>query len=642
MPRGRAGPIGRRMSRPVRRTIAITNVTVHTMDGRGTLPGQTVVIEHERVSRMGHVGEVPTAGFDVVDGTGRYLMPGLTDMHAHLFAPTDLALYLANGVTMVRDLWGSPLRLAMRDLVARGDLLGPRVVAGSPIIDGDLGDGVPAVPTNEVVTDAATAASVAERFVDRGYDQLKTYSILELEPLRAVAQVGHRRGVIVTGHCPRSLTMEQAADAGQQCFEHLMEIGAGHLVEGTTWPAGFMERMAATAQHLDFEAIERLGSRLARDGVWNCPTIVASDRILGRRLDAEDPYTPADMIEWWASDESKPAESAEAIVDCLRRVVRALHQEGAPLLIGADPTNTGVRTGFSVHEELELFHRAGLSALEVLRCATVNAARFLGQEADWGTVAEGKRADLILTDADPLADLSTLQRPRAVVCNGELLDRSALDRLLDKRAAAMRQPPSGLGDGVETRQGKLVIARGAVERRSGAAGRIEFVERHAMTEMGLFVDRSSTVVMDRARTVVSARVIDETPVGSSTFQADRTRRGYRLVRRDFDGWEESTVIESPPLHPSNRLSPAAFASALPTLTGSPARALLDLPVAGPLEESIAPIVRRANRQGLALVVRHGERSPLVAVRRGDGSVRIREDRFHGRFVTVVRSLPPAI
>ena len=530
---------------PARPSIAITNVTVHTMDARGMLQGQTVVVEDGRISRMDRVGEVPTAGLGVVDGTGRYLVPGLTDMHAHLFAPTDLNLYLANGVTLVRDLWGSPLRLAMRDLVARGDLVGPRIVAGSPMIDGDLRDGLPVIPTNEVVTDAVTAAAVAERFVDRGYDQLKTYSILDLEPLRAVAEVGRRRGVIVTGHCPRSLTMEQAADAGQQCFEHLLEIGAGHLVGEASWPPPRpLERWVVTARHLDLGAVARLGTKLERDGVWNCPTIIASERILADRFDPEDPYTPPDMIEWWASDAWGGTESTQAIVECQQRVIGVLHREGAPLLIGADPTNTGVRTGFSVHEELEHFRRAGLSTLEVLRCATVDAARFLGQDAEWGTVAEGMRADLVLTDADPLADLSTLRHPRAVLCDGDLLERDALDRLLVQRAEALSEPrcDAALEGALETRQGRVLVARGAVEQRSGHAGRTEIVERHAITQMGLSTDRSSSIVLDRNQSVVSASVTDQTSIGQSTFQVDRTKRGYRLVRRDLDGWRSQRSL----------------------------------------------------------------------------------------------------
>lgn len=144
------------------------------------------------------------------------------------------------------------------------------------------------------------------------------------------------------------------------------------------------------------------------------------------------------MIEWWASDSLEGHGSAGSIVECLQRITGLLHAAGTPLLIGADPTNTGVRTGFSVHEELEHFRRAGLSTLDVLRCATVDAARFLGQEADWGSVAEGMRADLILSDADPLAELSTLRHPRAVFCNGRFLDRRALDRLLEIRFHDLR------------------------------------------------------------------------------------------------------------------------------------------------------------------------------------------------------------
>jgi hypothetical protein len=433
--------------------------------------------------------------------------------------------------------------------------------------------------------------------------------------------------------------MEQAADAGQHCFEHLLEIGSGHLVDGAPWPPRSLERQVVTSRYLDLGAIARLGAKLASDGVWNCPTLVASERTLGGRYDPDDPYTPPDMIEWWASDESGGTEAAQAIVECLQRVIGVLQEEGAPMLIGADPTITGVRTGFSVHEELAHFRRAGLSTLDVLRCATVDAARFLGRDTDWGTVAEGMRADLVLTDADPLADLSTLRHPRAVLCNGDLLERDALDRLLVRRADAIGEPlfDAGVEDRLETRQGRVVVARGDVERRSGKAGRTEILERQAISQMGLSTDRSSSIMLDRNHSVISASVSDQTSIGQSTFQVDRIKRGYRLARRDLDGWEESTFIESPPLHPSNRLSPAAFTFALQALAGSQSGSVIDLPVAGPLEEAIAPIVLRATRQGIALVVRrHGERSPLAARRRGDGSVRIMEDRFHGRFVTILR------
>lgn len=409
----------------------------------------------------------------------------------------------------------------------------------------------------------------------------------------AVAEVGRQRGVIVTGHCPRSLTMEQAADAGQQCFEHLLEIGSGHLGNGAPWPPRSLERQIVTSRHLDLVAVARLGAKLARDGVWNCPTVIASERTLVGRFDPDDPYAPPDMVEWWASDAWEGTESAQAIVECLQRIIGVLHREGAPLLIGADPTNTGVRTGFSVHEELEHFRRSGLPTMDVLRCATVEAA----------------------------------------------LDRDALDRLLVQRADALAEPrlDAAVEHSLETKQGRVVVARGVVERRSGQAGRTEILERQAISQMGLSIDRSSEIVLDRNHTVVSASVTDHTSIGHSTFQVDRIKRGYRLTRRDLDGWEESAVIESPPLHPSNRLSSAAFAFTLQALAGSKPDSVIDLPIAGPLEEAIAPIVLRATAQGVALVVRrHGERSPLAARRRGDGSVRIKEDRFHGRFVTIVR------
>jgi hypothetical protein len=300
-----------------------------------------------------------------------------------------------------------------------------------------------------------------------------------------------------------------------------------------------------------------------------------------------------------------------------------------------------VRTGFSVHEELELFRGAGLSALDVLRCGTVHAARFLGHETEWGTVAEGMRADLVLSDADPLADLSTLRHPRAVVCNGNLLDRVALDRLLDQRAAAMRepQPVAGQGGGrMESRQGNLVVTRGTVKRRSRRSGRMEVLERQAISQMGLSIDRSSEIVLDRHHTVMTASVTDETAVGQSTFQAERINGGYRLVRKDLDGWEESAVIASPPLHPSNRLSPAAFTFALQAMTTSSPGRMLDMPVAGPLEEANAPIHLDANPDGVGLVVRrHGERSTVAVSQPIHRMSRIVEDRFHGRFTTTIAS-----
>jgi hypothetical protein len=247
------------------------------------------------------------------------------------------------------------------------------------------------------------------------------------------------------------------------------------------------------------------------------------------------------------------------------------------------------------------------------------------------------RADLILTDADPLTDLSTLRHPRAVLCNGKFLDRGALDRLLDQRAAAMREPRFDAGGGgLETRQGSVVVARGTVTQRPGRSGGFEILERHAISQMGLSIDRASEIVLDRHHTVMTASVTDETSIGQSTFQVERVNQGYRLLRQDLDGWEESAFIETPSLHPANRLSPAAFVLALQSMTTSSPGRMLDLPVAGPLEEAIAPFEVHATPEDVGLVVRrHGEWSTLAVSQPTDGLARIEEDQFHGSFTTTV-------
>ena len=433
---------------PLSTPVAVTSVTVVPMTQPSGLPASTVVIEDARVTQVGPADEVSLPpGCRVVDGAGRFLVPGLADMHAHYGDAGQFIMFLAGGVTRIRNMWGNEFHLSLRERIAAREFPGPRVNTTGPITDGRVnGEGI--YPGTALIDDPTEADELIAGFAAAGYNAVKVYSYLSPDCLRAIGTAAARHGMPVVGHCPTGMRWEDAMDGGMTSFEHLLEIGTGRLCAGREFPTmtadgmkGYAARMQVEIESLDRDAVRRLAGQLAERNVWNCPTITVNGQF------AKDPeealghpamkYLPSATRDQWARRAARihsgePGEMSSVYrryVDFLVEVVGLLHQEGAPLLLGTDAGSPLTPQGFTVVNELEYFVAAGLTPFEAIEAGTTAVASYLGRD-DFGTIAPGQAADLLLLESDPLADVSAFRQISAVFTNGFLFERSDLDRLL--------------------------------------------------------------------------------------------------------------------------------------------------------------------------------------------------------------------
>lgn len=421
---------------------AFTHVHVVTMKDQVILPDRLVVVEGDRITYVGDAAlfKLPE-GAVVIEGEHRYLMPGLTDMHMHLGDnPDDLLLYLVNGVTTIRNMWGyerfRPLswlmgtrvfqHLALRDAVCRGTVLGPTIVTAGPLLEGEK----PFFPTFMVqqVTTTQRATEVVHAQAAKGYDLVKFYSTLSAEVFAALVMAARERGIPLAGHVPDAVGLGQVIHAGVASVEHLLGFFNPYAPELAVKPAEIAELAQLSAQH----------------GVFHCPTLIAWERICNVSAQAEyeqDPemaYLPARVKKGMrflmksASNhiQKRHLRPNHDYLPQLTEVIQTLRAQGAPLLLGTDKATPYVVAGFAVHRELQLLAKAGLTPFEAIAAGTVNAAKCLGKEAEFGTLEVGKRADLLLVDENPLVNLATIKSHSGVMARGRWLSRERCDEIL--------------------------------------------------------------------------------------------------------------------------------------------------------------------------------------------------------------------
>ena len=419
-------------------SIAITHVTVIDTANGSAQGDMTVVIGGNRIIRMGDSGTV-TLPRDVpeVDGRGKFLIPGLWDMHVHVFN-TDRAgsdnsseylfpLLVANGVVGIRDMWSDPedIQLAGRwnTEIEAGRLLGPRVMVSSRIVDGEP----PSLPFSLVVRNAEEAREAVRELKAAGAGFIKVDSNLSRDAYFAIADESRRQGIPFEGHVPSTATPAEASDAGQRTIEHLTGI-----------PAACANRQVGLSY--DATRCAALADRFRRNGTWLVPTGVVFWRPAGVDANARRRYAPPQGA---GGLDRQPPTFDQVAAPGFRQ---ALRQAGR-FLAGTDLSirRPWLLPGYSLHDELALFVEQGHTAVEALQAATLNAATYRAALDDSGTVEPEKRADLVLLDADPLADIRNTTKINAVILNGRLLDRAKLDQLLaEGEGAASRQrlPPS--------------------------------------------------------------------------------------------------------------------------------------------------------------------------------------------------------
>jgi imidazolonepropionase-like amidohydrolase len=418
--------------------LAIVGVTVIPMTDAAALPDRTVIVRDGRIAAIGPRRRLRVpAGAQQIDGRGRYLMPGLADMHVHLEYiedPDVLKLFVASGVTTVRSMDGRPYVLEWRERVRRGELIGPRIVTAGPIIDGSP----PARDDNLAVADAAAAQGAVASQAAAGYDFIKLYSNLSREAYAAAVAEARRRGLRVAGHVPRAVPLDTALGA-QWSIEHLGDFASAVAADGGPPTPGWARR--ALAAPLDGQRLDALARRLAAAQVWVVPTAVQQDRWLappatvrGWLAEPSIRSLPPSVLAQWRAPLERLSERMDdedwAMLERARRnrlaVITALHRAGVRLAIGSDTPNPFVAMGASVHLELANFVAAGLSPADALKAATVNAARMLGLESGQGTVEVGKRADLLLLVRNPLEDAVNASAISGVVLGGRWFDDQAL------------------------------------------------------------------------------------------------------------------------------------------------------------------------------------------------------------------------
>ncbi len=416
--------------------VAFTRVNIVPMDREIVLENQTVIIRNGRIERIAPSGEVtvPEGAF-IIDGTGKYLVPGLVDMHVHIEFENDMLLFVAIGVTGVRKRWGNtgrkiafglPDQLALRNNINAGELFGPTIYTAGPVMEG-----VPAFhPLAEVFVTPEEAANSVIWQKEQGYDFVKVYDNLSVEVYTAIMEAAQAQDIPVVGHVPFAVGLDGVLESGQQTIEHL---------------AGYIEADAAQFI-LPEDQLDAYAAKTVDAGVWNCVTLVEypmSKQTPEGYERLKDQHGMAYVSPGWkffspfiyymtARSHTYPGEDYAVRMAALNdRMVQALQDAGAGILLGTDAAQAYNIPGFSIHQELQALVSAGLSPFEALEAGTRNAAAAMDKLEEFGTVQEGRRADLLLLDANPLEDVGNVEKIAGVILRGRWLSASDLNGLLE-------------------------------------------------------------------------------------------------------------------------------------------------------------------------------------------------------------------
>lgn len=429
-------------------TVAFVHAAVVPMDRERVLPDQTVLVVDGRIAAIGPASKVRVPRNAIqIDARGRYLLPALSDMHVHvegeswnaLLSPEALAAsktvpfegflfpYVANGVTTVQVLSGTQELLPVRGRIAAGEMLAPRLILAR-MIDGPKKAWPPPLSTWVSTADEARTATLQAKA--DGYDKMKVYSFLTKETYDAVIATAKEQHMDVVGHIPYALSVEYVVDAGQKMIAHTEEV--------------------AKHAHGDYSTarIAYFAGRIADGGVWMTPTLVTTRRILDEFSDPDGLFTrpeaaysrhPMQTAIWsFISNMYKaiPPQDRTKLRDDFEKFQRpftkVFHDKGGQLMTGTDSLMPRLVAGFAVHQELKELVDVGLTPYAALRASTTIPYEYLGESREAGTIEVGKRPDLILVEANPLADISATSKIAGVMMRGRWIDREEIDRRMRK------------------------------------------------------------------------------------------------------------------------------------------------------------------------------------------------------------------
>jgi len=428
--------------------VAFVDVTVLPMTGPESIAGQTVVVQDGRVVAVGPAGQIEIpAGATRVDGAGRYLMPGIAEMHGHYAQDPDsqvardiLFLYVANGVTLVRGMQGGPQHLPLRDAIEAGEVLGPRLLVSAPMMAGMGG--------NPVTTPGAAEARVREA-VELGFDHLKVHEGLSREVYAAIAETANELGIRFAGHVTNYVGLLDALEQGQWTIDHLDNFVEALVPDPEAIAELGLFEQAKIVEQIEPGRIAAVVAATKASGAGVVPTEYLWETFLGWRsgdeMIAAHPevrYMPQPMVANWkqAVDQGlaqRPdnPRAAAPIIELRRRLMKELYDAGVPVLLGTDSPQIFSTPGFSIHHEMRVMAESGFTPFEVLYTGTRAVAEFYDATHEFGSIAPGQRADLVLLESDPTADLANFADRAGVMVNGRWISEAEIQAELEAIAA---------------------------------------------------------------------------------------------------------------------------------------------------------------------------------------------------------------
>lgn len=431
-------------------SLVITNVTVITMTSEKLIEHANVIVKAGRIVAIEQGKDVP-AGIKTIDGTGKFLIPGLADMHVHLFsdetapkskAPDELGVMLANGVTAIRLMIGTPEHLQLRRSIEAGRILGPQFWVASPQFTGRKDVNA------QVVTNAQEAQAAVKAAADAGYDFIKLTLLITPPVFDAIMAEAVRQGIRVVGHVDARVGVARALAAGQH-IEHLDNYMESILADNAPMKESVSDLGVArlknwdSLDYVDDAKLKKIAIATAQSRTFTCPTLTlfrkafaegqSNEEIRSRPDWALQPAKHRDLYmraheRYW---KNPPTEARrKRYVEVRNRLVKEIADAGGKIMAGSDAPEWFLGYGFTLHRELESMVLAGLTPYQALATATINPAEFLHAQSEWGTIAVGKRADLVLLNANPLDDIRNTTKIEGVCIGGKWLMKEKLQELI--------------------------------------------------------------------------------------------------------------------------------------------------------------------------------------------------------------------
>ena len=428
------------------RTFAVTNINVIPMDQNTVLRNHSLLITGDRIVKIGPSSDMNLPeDINTIDGTNKFIMPGLSDMHTHI-APSifadnlaagikDLELYLCTGVTTIRIMSGNEGHLQLKELQEKSEVQGPNMYLGSPIIEGE----------NNVwdfalkITSPEQVPYNIHQLRGSGYDFIKVYHTITKAVYKSIMEESTNIGFSVVGHVPFEVGIELALDSGQKSIEHLRGYDFDGLSpEDLVKDGGRSATRFRSMMNMTRERRTELIEKTVQSGAWNCPTLVCyrllHDFEQRRSLSSHDSFkylheTTQESIKYNDMDDIFSEESREAMQmsePSHRLLVNELHEAGANLLAGTDTPVPYLIPSFTIIDEIKNLNQSGLSTYNALRTSTADAHKFIGDYDEVGSVSPGKRADLIILDANPLDNIENLWLLNSVILKGNIIDNDEI------------------------------------------------------------------------------------------------------------------------------------------------------------------------------------------------------------------------